>query len=31
VALAVLLRWKMNSAWVVLGGGVAGLALAAFR
>jgi chromate transporter len=31
VALAVLLRWKINSAWVVLGGGVAGLALAAFR
>lgn len=30
-ALAVLLRWKMNSAWVVLGGGVAGLALAALR
>jgi chromate transporter len=30
-ALAVLLRWKMNSAWVVLGGGVVGLALAAFR
>jgi chromate transporter len=31
VALTVLLRWKINSAWVVLGGGVAGLALAAFR
>ena len=31
VALVVLLRWKINSAWVVLGGGLAGLALAAFR
>ena len=30
-ALAVLLRWKVNAAWVVLGGGVAGLALAALR
>jgi chromate transporter len=28
---AVLLRWKVNPAWVVLGGGVAGLALGAFR
>jgi len=31
VALAVLLRWKLNPAWVVLGGGVAGLVLAAFH
>ncbi len=31
VALAVLLRWKVNPAWVVLSGGVAGLALAGFR
>jgi chromate transporter len=30
-AFAILLRWKVNSAWVVLGGGVAGLSLAAFR
>jgi chromate transporter len=30
-ALAVLLRWKINSAWVVLGGGLVGLALATFR
>jgi len=30
-ALAALLRWKINPAWVVLGGGVAGLALAAAR
>ncbi len=30
-ALAVLLRWKMNPAWVVLGGGLAGLLLAALR
>jgi len=28
-ALAVLLRWKVNPAWVALGGGVAGLLLAA--
>jgi chromate transporter len=27
-ALAVLLRWKLNPAWVVLGGGIAGLLLA---
>jgi len=31
VSLAVLLRWKVSPAWVVLGGGVAGLLLAAFR
>ena len=31
LALAVLLRWKVSPAWVVLGGGVAGLMLAAFR
>jgi chromate transporter len=31
VSLAVLLRWKMNSAWVVLGGGISGLAFAAFH
>lgn len=31
VAAAVLLRWKLSPAWVVLGGGVAGLALAALR
>lgn len=30
-ALAALLRWKVNPAWVVLGGGVAGLVLAALR
>jgi len=30
-ALAVLLRWKVNSAWVVLGGGMAGLMLSAWR
>jgi len=30
-ALAVLWRWKINPAWVVLGGGIAGLALAAVR
>ena len=28
-ALAVLLRWKVSPAWVVLGGGVVGLLLAA--
>jgi hypothetical protein len=27
----VLSRWKINPAWVVLGGGLAGLALAAMR
>jgi len=30
-ALAVLLRWKVSPAWVVLGGGAAGLLFAAFR
>ena len=31
LSLAALLRWKVSPAWVVLGGGIAGLALAAFR
>jgi chromate transporter len=31
VSLAVLLRWKVSPAWVVLGGGIAGLLLAAQR
>ena len=30
-ALAVLWKWKINPAWVVLSGGLAGLALAAVR
>jgi len=28
VALAVLWKWKLNPAWVVLGGGLAGLVVA---
>jgi chromate transporter len=31
LSLAPLLRWKVSPAWVVLGGGIAGLALAAVR
>jgi hypothetical protein len=31
VSLAVLLRWKVSPAWVVLGGGVLGLLLADYR
>jgi chromate transport protein ChrA len=31
VSLAVLLRWKVSPAWVVLGGGGVGLILAALR
>jgi chromate transporter len=31
LSLAALLRWKASPAWVVLGGGLAGLALAAFH
>jgi chromate transporter len=30
-SLAVLLRWKVSPAWVVLGGGIVGLLLAALR
>ena len=30
-SLGILLRWKLNPAWIVLGGGVAGLLLGAFR
>ncbi len=30
-ALAVLLRWKLNPAWIILAGGVAGLLFATFR
>jgi chromate transporter len=30
-SLAVLLRWKISPAWIVLGGGIAGLLLASFR
>jgi chromate transporter len=29
ISLAVLLRWKVSPAWVVMGGGIAGLLLAA--
>jgi chromate transporter len=31
LSLAALLRWKVSPAWVVLGGGIGGLALATFR
>lgn len=31
VSLAVLLRWRLTPAWIVLGGGIAGLLLAAYR
>jgi chromate transporter len=31
VSFAALLRWKVSPAWVVLGGGIAGILLAAFR
>ena len=31
VSLAVLLRWKISPAWIVLGGGIAGLLMAALR
>jgi chromate transporter len=31
VSLVLLLRWKTNPAWIVLGGGIAGLAFAAFH
>ena len=31
VSLALLLRWKVSPAWVVFGGGIAGLLLAAYR
>jgi chromate transporter len=31
VALLMLLRWKVSPAWIVLGGGIVGLLLAAFR
>ena len=31
VSLAVLVRWKVSPAWVVLGGGIAGLGFAAFQ
>ena len=30
-SLALLLRWKMNPAWVVLGGGISGMVFAAFH
>jgi chromate transporter len=31
LSLGILLRWKLNPAWIVLGGGIAGLLLAGFR
>ena len=31
LSLSVLSRWKLSPAWVVLGGGIAGLVLAAFH
>ncbi len=31
LSLVLLLRWKTNPAWIVLGGGIAGLAFAAFQ
>jgi chromate transporter len=31
VSLAILLRWKVSPAWIVFGGGIAGLMLAAYR
>jgi chromate transporter len=31
ISLAVILRWKVSPAWVVVGGGIAGLVFAAFR
>jgi chromate transporter len=31
ISLAVILRWKVSPAWVIVGGGIAGLAFAAFR
>ena len=30
-SLAALLRWKVSPAWIVMGGGIAGLLLAAIR
>jgi chromate transport protein ChrA len=31
VSLGILLRWKFSPAWVILGGGIAGLLLAAMH
>ncbi|HEY3973123.1 MAG TPA: chromate efflux transporter [Candidatus Sulfotelmatobacter sp.] len=31
ISFAILLRWKVDAAWVVLGGGIAGVLLGAFR